>query len=219
MQKINLAEERIGVDKSRVLSAINSGKPFGISVEGEVLEAPLPKERLYIFQGGGTVVKPSPMAAAQPTLADFFGPAYKIEEREGQIVIDASEAWNEIVPLNREGALYDDTTNDGVMDFADEALEDMSWHAVEFGVTNRHIADVIEERCEGRIFCLHREAPFHFSALVYVDDIEDVREKVHAAIAEKIGHLLQSDPDYHPEMLDEDQEEAVAFFGVKPAAL
>ncbi len=215
MQKINLAEEKICVDKGELLKAVNSAKAFGITTEGEVVYAPFTKEKLYIFQGKYTPVQGMLQAPKLPTLADFFGKTYKIEENEKEVCIDASDAWNEIVPLNRESALYDDTTSDGIMDFADEELEDISWHAVEFGITNRDIGNIIEEACEGKLFCVHKENPFFFSALVYVDDIECAGEKVREKIKEVITDKLKNDPDYHPDLLDDEQEEAVEFFGIE----
>ncbi len=212
MKKFNLATERIAVDKKPLLHAINSGKIFGITTEGEVVYEPFDTAKRYIWQGS----MQQPTSALQPrrTLAQLFGPTYKIEESGEQVTIDAADAWNEIVPFNRAGALYDDTTVDGVMDFADETLEDMSWHAVEFGVTNRDIADAIEEACEGTLYCVHKEEPFFFSALVYVDDLEQAREAAKRMIVAKIEEKLANDPDYAPELLDEDQEEAARYFGV-----
>ena len=214
MKKINLAERPVRVDKAKLLQAMNSGKPFGITVEGEVREVPFDREGLYIYQGSVTK-RPGMLGGNQiPTLAEHFGPTYKITEEADHVMIDASGAWNEIVPLNRACALYDDTTSDGIMDFEDEVLEEISWHAIEFGITNRDIGEIIESSGEGRLFCVHREAPFFFSALVYVDDIEDVRQKVHKAVSERIAKVIETDPDYDPELFDEEQEEAAAYFGL-----
>ena len=86
---------------------------------------------------------------------------------------------------------------------------------MEFGITNRDIGNIIEEACEGKLFCVHKEEPFFFSALVYVDDIKCAREKVREKIKEVITDKLKNDPDYHPDLLDDEQEEAVEFFGIE----
>ena len=214
MKKFNLANQQICVDKEALLEAINSQKDFGITIEGAIVYAPFDTAKHYIFQGkhstGGSLLS----RAQNVTLADFFGKSYHIVEEGDRVCIDASDAWSEIVPLNLAGALYDDTTSDGIMDFADEVLEDISWHAVEFGITNRDIAEIIEAECEGLLFCVHKEEPFFFSALGYVDDISCAREKVHSRVAKMIEEKLRNDPDYDPNFLDEEQEEAVEYFGI-----
>ena len=213
MRKINLATDRVRVDKKALLDAVNSGEKFGITVEGEVCRAPFDPKKLWIFQGEKPAASPISGGGAD-LWSGLFPAGYRVEEDETKLTIDASGAWNDIVALNRAGALYDDTTNEGIMDFADEELEEINWHSIEFGITARNIAEIIESNCEGTLFCLHREEPFVFSALVYVDDIEAVRETVRNTVKTRIERLIQTDPDYHPSLFDEEQEEAAEYLGL-----
>ena len=214
MVKFNVQKERIEVSKKPLMQAINSGKEFAITHQGEVVYPSYAKSDIFIFKGSMKIDAPAFAIAKQRGLSEMFGGLYKIEEREESIMIDASGAWGEIVGFNQENASYDDTTSDGIMDLGDKELEDMSWHATEFGITNRDISDVIEKECEGTLFCLHKESPFMFSSLIFVDDMACARQKVRAYIIKHIEEKLDNDPEFDRNNLTEDEEEAALFFGI-----
>ena len=215
MKQFNIATEKIQVDKVALLNAINSGKEFGITIQGEVIIAPFERADKYIYKGTMAPAKSSALSASAPaSLSELFGTTYKINESAQSVEIDAALAWNEIVQFNLEHATFDDSTSDGIMDLNDEELEEMSWHGVEFGITNREISDCIEEHCEGMLFCYHTQTPYMFSSLVYIDDMACARAKVRAMIKDVIADKLLNDPEYEKENLTDDEAEAAAYFGV-----
>jgi len=215
MTKFNLVTERISVDKPALMQAINSQKEFAITHTGAVVYAPFSKEDIFIYKGTLKGIANSGVMVQKPMgLADIFGALYKIEEQGERVIFDASNAWAEIVIFNQENASYDDSTSDGIMDLGDKELEEMSWHATEFGITNRDISDVIEEGCEGVLFCIHKEEPFMFSSLIYIHDMACARAKVREAIKAIMIEKLDNDPEFKRENLTDDEEEAVQFFGL-----
>ena len=214
MKKFNIANERIIVEKKPLLKAINSGKTFGITHVGEVVYPPYKTTDIFIFKGSMDVDAPSFAIAKEKGISTIFGTFYKIEENPETVVIDASLAWGEIVGFNLENASYDDTTSDGIMDLGDSELEDISWHGDEFNIKNRDISDVIEKECEGTLFCLHKEDPFMFSSLIFIDDMVSAREVARKHLATIIEDKIQNDPNFKRESLTKDEEEASLFFGV-----
>ncbi len=214
MKKFNIATEKIRVKKEALLQAVNQGKTFAITHKGEVVYPPYHDSDIFIFKGALLVDTPAFAIAKQRGLSDLFGALYKVQEKDDEVVFEAENAWGEIVGFNQENASYDDTTSDGIMDLGDSELEDMSWHATEFGITNRDISDVIEAQCDGTLFCLHKENPFLFSSLIFIDDIACAREKVREFIKEKIADKIANDPDFAKETLTDDEEEAARYFGV-----
>ncbi len=214
MKKFNLEKEHISIKKDGLLRAINSGKEFAITHDGRVVTPPYPDKDIFIYKGSIPIPNLIALKTEAVNLSTMFGTLYKVEEKDDEVIFFAALAWNEIVPINLENASFDDTTSDGIMDLGDSELEDMSWHGIEFGVTNRDISDVIEAECEGTLFCIHTEEPFMFSSLVYVDDMACARERVREYITNIIKDKLDNDPDYKRDDLSEDQEEAAKFFGV-----
>jgi hypothetical protein len=214
MKIFNVAKEKIKVKKTPLMQAINSGKTFGITHLGEVVYPPYNEKDIFIFKGSMKVETPAFAIAKQRGLSELFGNLYKIQEEHDWVEVDAAAAWGEIVGFNQEHASYDDSTSDGIMDLGDQILEDMSWHATEFGISNRDISDVIEKECEGTLLCLHKEEPFIFSSLIFIDDIVCAREKVEAYITKVIEEKIESDPEFARENLTADEEEAALFFGI-----
>ncbi len=215
MKIFNVAKEKITVDKTSLMNAINSTKEFAITIDGKVLYPPYADNAIYIYKGAIAPIPTTGLLVPKPmSLEALFGPGYKVEEQGDAVIFDVANAWNVIVPLNLENATFDDTTSDGIMDLFDPELEEMSWHGVEWGITNREISDVIEQKCEGTLFCYHTESPFMFSSLVYVDDMACAREKVKEMIVETIKEKLAHDPEFAQESLSEDEIEAAEFFGL-----
>jgi len=215
MKKFNIAVEKVRVNKTALMNAINSSKEFAISIEGEILHAPYSDRAIYIYKGAISPISTTGLSVPKPmSLGALFGVGYKIEEVGDEVIFDVANAWNVIVPHNLHNATFDDTTSDGIMDLYDSKLEEMSWHGVEWGIRNREISDVIEAQCEGTLFCFHTESPFMFSSLVYVDDMACARQKVKEMIVQTIKDKLENDAAYDRDDLTEDEEEAAQFFGV-----
>ncbi len=214
MKKFNLEVEKISVSKQALLQAINSGKEFAITHDGRVVNSPFSPKDIFIYKGTMPIPKLIMMKTETISLSSMFGDLYSLEESEDKVIFSASKAWNVIVPINLENASFDDSTSDGIMDLNDKELEDMSWHGVEWGVTNRDISDIIEKECEGTLFCIHTENPFMFSSLVFIDDMNCAREKVRGYIEDVIKDKLENDPDFQRDSLSDDEEESAKFFGV-----
>jgi hypothetical protein len=214
MKKFNIDNERIIVEKKSIMEAINSGKTFGITHLGKVVYPPYNTSDIFIFKGSMDIDAPSFAIAKEKGVSTIFGELYKIEETPETVIINASLAWGDIVGFNLENASYDDTTNDGIMDLGDNELEDMSWHATEFNINNRDISEVIENKCDGTLFCLHKEEPFMFSALIFIEDMDCARKKVKEYITTVIEHKIENDPNFKRESLTKDEEEAALFFNI-----
>jgi hypothetical protein len=213
VKKFNLEKEYISVKKDELLQAINSGKEFAITHKGQVVTPPYSDKDIFIYKGSIPIPNLIALKTEAVNLSEMFGSLYKVEEREDTVIFFASMAWNEIVSINLENASFDDTTSDGIMDLGDSELEDMSWHGIEYEVTNRDISDVIEAECEGTLFCIHKEEPFMFSSLVYIDDMACAREKVREYIKKIIKDKLDNNPDFQRDNLSDEQKEAAKFFG------
>jgi len=82
----------------------------------------------------------------------------------------------------------------------------MGWQSSVFDfIKYRDIAEFIEENCEGTL--TFNDHPMGFNGFVEVDNIEDVRTQVKAFIIDKIKNNPLED-------YDEDQKEALEFFGI-----
>ena len=125
-------------------------------------------------------------------------------------MIKAAGAWQNIIRLNRLRSLYDDTTADGIDRFSDAPIEEMGWHATEFSISYRDIAEVIEARCEGLLLCIEQEEPYQFSGLGFVFDIDHARNLGYAFCAATVKDKLENDEDFAT--LTDDEEEAAVFF-------
>ncbi len=120
--------------------------------------------------------------------------------------IEKPDVFLKLIEEKQNEYLYQDHPNDGIDLFCDKELEDMGWHATTFDfITYRTIADFIEENCDGVI--TFNDHPMGFNGFVEVDNIEDVRKQVKGFIIEKIKNNSL-------EEYDEDQKEAIEFFGI-----
>ncbi len=212
MKKINLLKDIVIVEKNELLNAINSQKPFGITVDGRITYTP--NEEIVIYKGQHT---PSVSALTPPkpiTVEKLLGENYKVVETEDKVAIKASMAWQEIIKLNYENSSYDDTTNDGVHEFSDKKLEEIGWHADEFEIKYRELIDIIEEKCEGTLLCVEQEEPYRFSGLGFIADNEHAYEVLYEHCQKRIKQIIETDPLYAPENLSDDEEEAARYFKV-----
>ena len=213
MKKFNLLKEIIIVDKNELLNAINSQKEFGIKLDGSITYEP--QNEIVIYKGKHQP-KISALAPPKPiSIQEILGENYRIAESEGKIGIKAANAFREIVKFNYDNALYDDTTNEGVHEFADKRLEEIGWHADEFEIKYRELIEVIEEKCDGTLLCIEQEEPsYQFSGLGFVDDTQKTYEVLYEYVQKKIKEKMASDPLYTKENLSEDEEEAARYFKV-----
>ncbi|WP_345969369.1 hypothetical protein WCX72_08410 [Sulfurimonas sp. HSL1-6] len=216
MKKFNLVKEIISVDKPAMMAAVNGGKPFGITMKGEIQYPPYDARSCYLFQGSVARPAPSALMPTQPkSLAELLGGNMQVVEVEDRILIKAARNWQEIIGYNVRHADYDDTTGDGVAEFTDSELEEIGWQATEFGINYRELVELIEAQCDGTLFCIENEGEnYHFSGMGFIDDMDCARKQCFDYCVKRIETLLREDESYHGAVLSGDEEEALAFFGV-----
>lgn len=214
MRKFNLLEEIIAVSKTELLSAVNAQKPFGITYDGRVVNADA--EAIFIFKG--TAPAPQVSALARPKAVDFselLGSDYKVFLEGERVLIKAAQAWrNRIIGLNMAACIYDDSSAEGVSHFPDKALEDIGWHADEFGIAYRDLVEVMEAECDGLLLCIEVDKPYQFSGMGFVFDLECARKKTFAYAKKCIETLLAEGDEYSADDLSADEEEAARFFSI-----
>jgi hypothetical protein len=209
VKKFNLFKEIIVVNRSDFMRGLNSNKRFAISYKGYVVFEPFAPDLISIYEGIIPPVSPLITNLARP-LSDILGKDYRIVEDDDRILIKAAAAWQSIIGFNRNRALYDDTTGDGIAEFSDKSLEDMGWHATEFNIQYREIVDMFEEKCDGILICIEQEDPYQFSGLGFVFDIEATQKLTWDYCVDSIKDKIANDPDFST--LSDDEEEAAEFF-------
>ncbi len=216
MKKFNLVKEIISVDKPLMMAAVNGGKPFGITIKGDIHHPPYDRRSCYIFQGAVARPAPSALMPTQPkSLAELLGGNMQVVEVEDRILIKAARNWQEIMQYNVRNADYDDTTGDGVAEFTDRELEEIGWQATEFGIKYRELVEMIEAHCDGTLLCIENEGEnYHFSGMGFIEDMVCARTKCFEYCVKHIRTVLQEDSSYRHADLTDDEEEALAFFGV-----
>ncbi|MBL6970245.1 MAG: hypothetical protein ISR68_02475 [Campylobacterales bacterium] len=123
-----------------------------------------------------------------------------------KIEIEKPDAFLKLVESKKNEYLYHDHPSDGLDLFTDETMEDYGWHAISFDfITYRTIAQFIEDNCDGQFY--FNDHPMGYNAFAIVDDIEKTREQVKSYIVDQIKANPIDD-------LDDDQEEALEFFGI-----
>jgi hypothetical protein len=210
-------KERVEMDKKAFLDAVNAQKPIGITHEGKIVEGShetLPPQP-YVYVGtpkslvGSGAEKPTP-------LAKVLGENYDVKDEGEKVSIYAGRAWQELLAANEPFALYQDTTADGIAEFADETLEDLVWYSCEFGLNYREIAEHLEKACDGLVRCVENEKPYTFNGSAFVDDIEQARAEAKKFITETLKKRLEEGK-IDPETLENEEEEALRFFGLLPS--
>jgi hypothetical protein len=213
MKKFNLFNEIIVADRAALMRALNASKLFGITIEGGIVYEPDTDDALLIFKGTVTPASASALSPASPrSLCEMLGKNYQIVEDDERILIKAAAAWQEIIAINRENASYDDTSGDGISEFADKALEEIGWHATEFDISYRDIVEEIEAGCEGTLLCIEQEEPYRFSGMGFIADDQCARKLAYEYCRSRIEAVMKSDSAYAKENLTADEEEAAAFF-------
>jgi hypothetical protein len=212
MKKFNLFNEIIVTNKASLVNAINSAKTFAINHKGEVLFSPYEKKQILIFEGKYTPKQMSALTPhTSPTLSEIFGKNYQIVEDDDRVLIKAFSNWQELIKLNTPRASYDDTTGDGVAEFANPTLEDIGWNATEFNISYREMIEFLEKNCEGTLLCIEQKEPYQFSGLGFLSDDEKAKEELFRFCQEKAKHLIENDPLYAKENLSDDEAEAAEF--------
>ena len=205
MRKFNLFKEIIIADKEELLKAINSDKIFGLRVDGSICYEPFGFHDAFVFSG---------VAQTKNSLEEAFGRNYQVVEDEERVLIKAASNWQEIIGFNKARATYDDTTADGVDEFATKEMEVIGWHATEFNISYRTLVEVLEQECGGTLLCIEYEEPYRFSGLGFVDDLDEARDVLFAFCQKEIQRLMATDDDFKKESLSDDEKEAAEFFGV-----
>lgn len=205
MKKFNLFQEIIITDRNDLAEAINSGKLFGIRVDGNICYEPFALNDILVYRG--TPNSNFPIEAA-------FGKNYQILEDDERVLIKAFSNWQEIIGFNTQRATYNDTTADGVDEFSTKEMENIGWHASEFNIKYRTLVDVLEEKCDGTLICIEQEEPYQFSGLGFVDDLENARDVLFDFCQREIKRLITEDEDYAQDNLNDDELEAAEFFKV-----
>lgn len=205
MKKFNLFQEIIITDRNSLAEAINSGKLFGIRVDGNICYEPFALNDILVYKG--TPNSNFPIEAA-------FGKNYQILEDDERVLIKAFSNWQEIIGFNTQRATYNDTTADGVDEFSTKEMENIGWHASEFNIKYRTLVDILEEKCDGTLICIEQEEPYQFSGLGFVDDLENARDVLFEYCQREVQRLINEDEDYAQDNLNDDELEAAEFFKV-----
>ncbi|WP_324171214.1 hypothetical protein [Sulfurimonas sp.] len=205
MKKFNLFNEIIITNKQTLLTAINAKKLFGICIEGNIIYEPFTDNEIFIYKG-------------QPEIVEDFkkvlGRNYQLVEDGDRVLIKAFSNWQELIGINTPNSSYDDTTADGVGEFASKSLEDIGWHIAEFSIDYRTLVELLEEKCEGTVLCIEQEEPYQFSGLGYLSDNKHAKEVLFDYCKNIVKDKIENDPDFAKENLTDDEEDAAKFFGV-----
>ncbi|OHD96592.1 MAG: hypothetical protein A3E21_02990 [Sulfurimonas sp. RIFCSPHIGHO2_12_FULL_36_9] len=205
MKKFNLFKEIIIADRNVLTEAINSGKLFGIRVDGNICYEPFTLDDILIYRGTPDASLP---------IETIFGKNYQVLEDNDRVLIKAFSNWQEIIGFNSPRATYDDTTADGVDEFSTKEMENIGWHASEFNIKYRTLVDVLEDKCEGTLICIEQEEPYQFSGLGFIDDLADARDVLFEYCQREIQRLINEDEDYAQDNLNDDELEAAEFFKI-----
>jgi hypothetical protein len=213
MKKFNLLKEIIVISREELLKAVNTNKEFAISYKGDVVYPPYGEKEIFVFKGKASAPKASALSLPRAqSISDILGKEYKVVEDEDRVLIKAAGNWQALIGINTPNSDYDDTTGDGISEFADEQLEEMGWHATDFNIDYRAMVSHLEENVDGLLFCIERDEPYQFSGLGYIFDIENARRLTFAYCQNIIKEKLANDPDFAPDNLTDDEEQVARFF-------
>lgn len=213
MKKFNLFKEIIIVDKNKLLQAINSSKVFGINISGEIKYEPFENKEILVYQGKHTPQTTNAlMPNKAPSLESMLGKNYQLVIDDERVLIKAFSNWQELIGVNVPRASYDDTTGDGVAEFSNKKLEEIGWHATEFNINYRTLVEYLEENCEGTLLCIEQEEPYQFSGLAFLKDEEEAAKVLFEYAQHQAKKLMEEDPLYTVENLNDDEKEAAEFF-------
>jgi len=213
MKKFNVLKEIIVVLRSDLLKAINTNSEFAINYKGEVVMPPYADKSIFIFKGKATVPKGNALSIPKPqTIAEILGSNYKVVEDEGRVLIKASGNWQEIININMPNTDYDDTTADGVAEFADKEMEQIGWHGDEFNIDYREMVEELEGKADGIVLCVEQEEPYQFSGMGILFDVTQAKEVLYNFCQTKAKEKIATDPEFATANLTDDETEAANFF-------
>ena len=216
MKKFNLLKEIIVVLRTDLLKAINTNKEFAINYKGEVVMPPYAEKEIFIFKGKAEAPKASALSVPKPqSIAQILGNNYKVVEDEGRVLIKAAGNWQELIGINTPNSDFDDTTADGVAEFADKEMEQIGWYGDEFNIDYREMVEELEDKAEGVTLCIEQEEPYQFSGLGVIFDTEGARKILFDFCQTKAKEKIENDPDFAIDNLTDDEEEAAEFFKLK----
>lgn len=205
MKKFNLFKEIITANTTEFKEAIEKGDKFAINIEGKIRQEPFNEKDILIYYGTPDELKP---------LEITLGNKYQVVIDKDRVLIKAFGNWQELIAINTPQASYDDTTADGVDEFPTKEMEDIGWHAAEFSISYRELVEILEQECEGILFCIEQDDPFQFSGFGFLDDFDNARDILFAFCKNKIEYLLINDDEYNINNLTDDEEDAVKFFKI-----
>ena len=215
MKKFNVLKEIIVVLRTDLLKAINTNQEFAINYKGEVVAPPYVEKEIFIFKGKAQSPKVSALSMPQPqTIAQILGDNYKVVEDEGRVLIKASGNWQELININMPNTDYDDTTADGVAEFANKEMETIGWHGDEFNINYREMVEELEAKAEGVVLCVEQEDPYQFSGMGILFDIPQAKETLFDFCQTKSKEKMATDPEFAVDKLTDDEEEAAQFFKI-----
>ncbi|MDF1879876.1 hypothetical protein JHD50_00940 [Sulfurimonas sp. MAG313] len=211
LKKINLLQENIIIDNEELSKAFASDTRFGITINGSIKYTPFNEKDIFIYQGH---------ISAQEKVKntqDVFGKHYLIQKEETHIIINAAEAWTDILTLNLGNCDYAHTLGDGVTEFKNEEIEDMSWMIIDFDVSYKEMIEFLERSTNITLLCIQDDEPCKFKSIAFFDDVLLTQKIFFSFCQNIIKDKLANDPDYTYDYLDEDQVEAVAYFQLTPS--
>lgn len=213
MKKFNLIKEIIVISRDELLKAINTNREFAINYKGEVVAPPYADNEIFMFRGKAEAPKVSSLSIPKPqTIAEILGKNYNVVEDEDRVLIKAAGNWQELIGINLESAEYDDTTADGVAEFATKEMENIGWLATDFDIDYRDMVEHLEAEVDGIVLCIEHEKPYQFSGMGIVFDIEKAKEVLFDYCQNIVIEKLANDPLFRPENLTDEEEEAARFF-------
>ena len=213
MKKFNLLKEIIVVLRSDLLKAINTNQEFAINYKGEVVTPPYADKEIFIFRGKAEAPKVSALSMPKPqSIAELLGKNYKVVEDEGRVLIKAAGNWQELIGINTPYSDYDDTTADGVAEFADKDMEQIGWYGDEFEIDYREMVEALEEKADGIILCIEQEEPYQFSGLGILFNTDEAKQILFDFCQKRAKEKMECDPDFAADRLTDDEKEAAKFF-------
>ncbi len=213
MKKFNVLKEIIVILRSDLTKAINTNQEFAINYRGEVVTPPYADKEIFVFKGKAQAPKVTALSMPKPqTIAEILGTNYKVVEDEGRILIKAAGNWQELININMPNTDYDDTTADGVAEFADKEMENIGWHGDEFGIGYREMVEELEAKTDGIVLCVEQEEPYQFSGMGFFFNIPQAKEILYDFCQTKAKEKIATDPEFAVDNLTDDEEEAAEFF-------
>ncbi len=126
-----------------------------------------------------------------------------------KISIEKPQEYLDLIALNKDKYLYNDHPSDGIDLFCDDKIEQIGWHACTFDFLQyRDLASFMEENCEGEL--VFNDHPMGFNAYAIIDDPVKTAKQLKEFCIKRI-----KEENIPADELDEDQLEAMEFFGIK----